>query len=77
MTRTDGDYKNIVILPADKGNATVLLNKEEYITKMQNLLTRVRSRRWLAAAADFFENVLAAAAAELFIFLAAAEENDG
>jgi len=40
--------------------------------------SRVRSRRWLAAAADFFENNLAAAAAEQFNFLAAAaEENDG
>ena len=41
-------------------------------------MSRVRSRRWLVAAADFFENNLAAAAAEQFNFLAAAaEEYDG
>ena len=30
--------KNIVILPADKGNATVVLNRVDYEAKMENLL---------------------------------------
>ena len=30
--------KEVMILPADKGNATVLMNKEEYSTKMRNML---------------------------------------
>ena len=32
------EMKEVVILPADKGNATVLMNKEEYSTKMRNML---------------------------------------
>ena len=30
--------KDIVILPADKGNVTVMLNKEDYNQKMNDLL---------------------------------------
>ena len=32
--------ENIVILPADKGNATVVLDKEDYTSKMADLLSR-------------------------------------
>ena len=32
------EMKDVVILPADKGNATVLLMREEYSTKMRNML---------------------------------------
>ena len=32
------EMKEVVILPADKGNATVLINKKEYTTKMRNML---------------------------------------
>ena len=30
--------ENIVILPADKGNATVVLDRTDYVAKMENLL---------------------------------------
>ena len=30
---------NIIILPADKGNATVVMNKEEYTIKMKSLVS--------------------------------------
>ena len=45
----------------------------EHDMDFEQVQVRVRGRRWLAAAADFFENNLAAAAAEHFI----SEENDG
>ena len=32
------DDENIVILPADKGNATVILSRKDYVMKMENLL---------------------------------------
>ena len=32
------ENKEIVILPADKGNATVVLNRDQYTSKMKELL---------------------------------------
>ena len=37
--------KNIVILPADKGNATVVLNKDDYNQKMNDLLNNASYKR--------------------------------
>ena len=36
-----GEYKDIAILPADKGNATVVLNKDGYNQNMKDLLKDV------------------------------------
>ena len=33
-----GEDQNIVILPADKGNATVVLDRIDYVNKMESLL---------------------------------------
>ena len=38
-------YKNIVILPADKGNVSVVLNKDDYNQKMNDLLNDASYKR--------------------------------